>query len=106
MRDVERVGGKNAWTGEMIGSLAKLGVRVPGGFATTSHAYREFLAQGGLEARIRAELAAHGADDVLKLAASGARIRQWILATPFSAALKQAVSAELERMSDGADIAV
>jgi pyruvate,water dikinase len=106
VRDIETVGGKNASLGEMIGALAKLGVRVPGGFATTSHAYREFLAQGGLEARIRAELAALDVDDVVKLAASGARIRQWILATPFSAALNQAVSAELERMSDGADIAV
>jgi pyruvate, water dikinase len=105
-RDIETVGGKNASLGEMIGALARLGVRVPGGFATTSHAYREFLAQGGLEARIRAELAALDVDDVVKLAASGARIRQWILATPFSAALNQAVSAELERMSDGADIAV
>jgi len=106
MRDVETVGGKNASLGEMIGALAKLGVRVPGGFATTSHAYREFLSRGGLEERIRAELAALDVDDVVKLAASGARIRQWILATPFSAALNQAVSAELERMSGGADIAV
>ena len=106
MRDVETVGGKNASLGEMIGSLAKLGVRVPGGFATTAHAYREFLAQGGLDARIRAELAALDVDDVVKLAASGARIRAWILATPFSAALTEAVSTELRRMSGGAEIAV
>ena len=106
MRDVETVGGKNASLGEMIGALGKLGVRVPGGFATTSQAYREFLAQGGLEGRIRAELAALDVDDVARLAASGARIRQWILATPFSAALRAAVSAELARMSGGADIAV
>ena len=106
MRDVETVGGKNASLGEMIGALGRLGVRVPGGFATTSHAYREFLAQGGLEARIRAELAGLDVDDVVKLAASGARIRQWILETPFGAALTQAVSAELERMSGGREVAV
>jgi pyruvate,water dikinase len=106
MSDVETVGGKNASLGEMIGSLTKLGVRVPGGFATTAHAYREFLAQGGLDARIRAELAALDVDDVVKLAASGARIRAWILATPFGPALTSAVSAELERMSGGAEIAV
>jgi pyruvate,water dikinase len=107
MRDVERVGGKNASLGEMIGSLSKLGVKVPGGFATTAHAYREFLSQGGLEARIRAELAALDVDDVTKLAASGARIRQWILATQFPAALTQAVSAELRRLSgERADVAV
>ncbi|HLY53080.1 MAG TPA: phosphoenolpyruvate synthase, partial [Steroidobacteraceae bacterium] len=91
----------NASLGEMIGSLARLGVRVPGGFATTSHAYREFLAQGGLDERIRAELSALDVDDVVKLAACGARIRQWILATPFSAPFAAAVRAELERMGGG-----
>ncbi|MGH8304536.1 MAG: phosphoenolpyruvate synthase [Steroidobacteraceae bacterium] len=106
MRDVETVGGKNASLGEMIGALARLGVRVPGGFATTAHAYREFLRQGGLDARIRAELAPLDVDDVAKLAASGARIRQWILATPFSAAFQQAVLDELQRMSAGRDLAV
>jgi pyruvate,water dikinase len=107
MRDVERVGGKNASLGEMLSSLTRLGVQVPGGFATSAHAYREFLAQGGLAARIRAELASLDVDDVTKLAASGARIRQWIRATPFPPALTQAVSAELRRMSSGhEDLAV
>jgi hypothetical protein len=55
--DVERVGGKNASIGEMIGQLARLGVKVPGGFATTADAYREFLRQGGLDERIREALA-------------------------------------------------
>ena len=107
MHDVERVGGKNASLGEMIGALSRLGVKVPGGFATSAHAYREFLAQGGLDGRIRAELAALDVDDVAQLAASGARIRQWVLATPFPAALGAAVSAQLQRMSGGrADLAV
>ncbi|MCS6947909.1 MAG: hypothetical protein NZM12_09860, partial [Steroidobacteraceae bacterium] len=56
MRDVERVGGKNASLGEMIGQLGRLGVKVPGGFATTAAAYREFLRQNGLDARIRSAL--------------------------------------------------
>ena len=103
MRDVERVGGKNASLGEMIGALTKLGVQVPGGFATTARAYREFLRQGDLEARISAELGALDVDDVRQLAASGARIRQWILATPLPPAFAQAVSAELRRMSGGRD---
>jgi pyruvate,water dikinase len=102
MHDVERVGGKNASLGEMIGALARLGVQVPGGFATTAHAYREFLNQDGLDARIRTELAALDVDDVAKLAASGARIRQWILATPLPPAFAAAVSAELRGMSGGA----
>ena len=106
MRDVETVGGKNASLGEMIGSLATLGVQVPGGFATTAHAYREFLEQGGLAARISSELAALDVDDVARLAATGARIREWILATAFPPALTAAVSAQLQRLSAGGELAV
>jgi pyruvate, water dikinase len=106
MHDVETVGGKNASLGEMIGSLAKLGVQVPGGFATTAQAYREFLKQGGLDARIRAELAGLNVDDVTKLAATGARIRGWILATPFPPDIEKAVLDGLRKMSSGREIAV
>jgi pyruvate, water dikinase len=105
MGDVESVGGKNASLGEMIGSLASLGVSVPGGFATTANAYREFLKQGGLDERIRAELACLDVENVTKLAATGSRIREWILATPFPPALEKAVLAELARMG-GDEIAV
>src|SRR5215472_8637618 len=101
MHDVDSVGGKNASLGEMIRSLTKLGVQVPGGFATTAHAYREFLAQGGLEARIRTELAALNVDDVSELAASGARLRQWILETPLPPAFNTAVLTALRELSAG-----
>jgi pyruvate,water dikinase len=104
--DVETVGGKNSSLGEMISSLAKAGVHVPGGFATTAHAYREFLKQGGLDERIRIELATLDVDDVVKLAATGKRIREWILATAFQPHFQQAVSDELRRMSNGREIAV
>ena len=106
MRDVPLVGGKNASIGEMIGSLASLGVRVPDGFATTAHAYREFLQQGGLDERIRKALAGLDVDNVEQLAATGAQIREWILATPFQPELEQAVRAELRRLSGGQDISV
>jgi pyruvate, water dikinase len=106
MGDVERVGGKNASLGEMISSLAGLGVRVPGGFATTAQAYRDFLKQGGLDERIRATLADLDVEDVTKLAATGAQIRQWMLSTPFPPALEKAVAEELKRMSNGKEIAV
>jgi pyruvate, water dikinase len=106
MRDVETVGGKNASLGEMIGSLANLGVRVPGGFATTSQAYRDFLKQGGLDERIRTELATLNVDDVSALAATGARIRGWIMSTPFPPELQKAVTDELRKMSNGKDISV
>jgi len=106
MHDVETVGGKNASLGEMIGSLANLGVQVPGGFATTAQAYRDFLKQGDLEGRIRAELASLNADDVTRLAATGARIRGWIMATPFQPELQKAVAEALHHMSGGKEIAV
>jgi len=91
MHDVERVGGKNASLGEMIRNLSELGVRVPGGFATTAHAYREFLAHSGLTEKINAALAALDVDDVAALARTGAQIRQWIMDSPFQQALNQAV---------------
>jgi pyruvate,water dikinase len=104
--DVETVGGKNSSLGEMISSLANAGVRVPGGFATTADAYREFLKQNALDERIRSALAGLDVEDVAKLATTGAQIRQWILATPFPPALESAVLDELRRMSGGQEISV
>jgi pyruvate,water dikinase len=101
MRDVDSVGGKNASLGEMIRSLTQLGVQVPGGFATTAHAYREFLVQDGLEARIGKELEGLNVDDVNQLAASGARIRQWILETPLPPAFNTAVLTALRSLGQG-----
>jgi pyruvate,water dikinase len=88
MKDIESVGGKNASLGEMIGRLAEAGVHVPDGFATTAQAYRDFLAQDGLGARIAAELAGLDVNDVARLAQAGGRIRGWILETPFQQQLE------------------
>ena len=98
MTDVEQVGGKNSSLGEMISQLAGTGVRVPGGFATTAQAYRDFLAQSGLDAKINAALDALDIEDVNALAACGANIRQWILDTPFPTALTVAITAEYQRL--------
>jgi pyruvate,water dikinase len=101
MTDVEAVGGKNASLGEMISQLSASGVRVPGGFATTAHAYRTFLAQDNLAGRIAKRLSALDADDVRALAEAGAEIRGWIEATPFPAALENAVRAAYEQLAAG-----
>ncbi|MDP1532021.1 MAG: phosphoenolpyruvate synthase, partial [Rubrivivax sp.] len=109
MHDVESVGGKNASLGEMISQLAAAGVRVPGGFATTAHAFRQFLSHQGLAQRIQARLATLNTDDVRALAEAGAEIRQWIVATPFPADLEAAVRAQfslLEAANPGASYAV
>jgi pyruvate, water dikinase len=104
--DIERVGGKNASLGEMIGELASLGIRVPGGFATTAEAFREFLRQDGLEERIFAALEKLDVDDVEKLAATGSQIRAWVLATPFTPALQSEVLGAYGRLGGGRPIAV
>jgi len=104
--DVETVGGKNSSLGEMISHLAKAGVAVPDGFATTAQAYRDFLQHEDLAARISKELATLNVDDVETLTTVGARIRQWILATPFPPRLEREILESFERMSGGRDIAV
>jgi pyruvate,water dikinase len=104
MGDVGRVGGKNASLGEMIGGLSHAGVRVPGGFATTADAFREFLAHGGLDARIAGALAKLDTEDVKALAVTGQQIRGWMLAQPFPPALEQSILAGYAAL--GADVSV
>ena len=106
LKDIDRVGGKNASIGEMLRALTQLGVRVPRGFATTADAYRDFLRQGGLDARINTELTSLDVEDVTALAASGSRIRQWVLETPFAPALQHAVVERWRQMDAGQGIAV
>ncbi|HEX6735161.1 MAG TPA: phosphoenolpyruvate synthase, partial [Azonexus sp.] len=98
MTDVEQVGGKNSSLGEMISQLADTGVRVPGGFATTAHAYRVFLAQSGLDAKINAALDALDVDDVNALVKTGAEIRQWVIDTPFPTELTIAITEQYQRL--------
>ena len=98
MDDVESVGGKNASLGEMISQLPD-GVRVPTGFATTAHAFREFLKHDGLTERISQRLATLDTDDVRALAAAGAEIRGWVEAQPFPADLEQAIRAAYAKLA-------
>ena len=84
MTDVDSVGGKNASLGEMISQLSGAGVRVPGGFATTADAFRDFLKASGLDKRIAERLTTLNPEDVRELANAGSQIRQWIIDAPFS----------------------
>ena len=106
MNDVEHVGGKNASLGEMIGNLKELGVTVPGGFATTAAAYRDFLAVDALDARIKDTLDDLDVDDIDALTSAGRQIREWILNTPLPERLMDEIQVAWEEMSDGKDIAV
>ncbi|WP_137937464.1 phosphoenolpyruvate synthase [Chitinivorax sp. B] len=108
MTDVDKVGGKNASLGEMISQLAESGVRVPGGFATTAQAYRDFLQHEGLAQRIEAAVSSLNIDDVATLAKVGTQVRQWIVDTPFPAKLEAEIKAAYDQMvaDSGAEISV
>ncbi|MFJ4153477.1 phosphoenolpyruvate synthase [Pseudomonas sp. NPDC089752] len=101
VHDVEHVGGKNASLGEMISNLAGAGVSVPGGFATTAQAYRDFLEQSGLNEEIHAALDALDVDDVNALAKTGAQIRQWVMEAEFPVRLDAEIRTAFAEMSKG-----
>ncbi len=101
VHDVEHVGGKNASLGEMISNLAGAGVSVPGGFATTAQAYRDFLELSGLNERIHAALDALDVDDVNALVKTGAQIRQWVMDAEFPERLNAEIRTAFAEMSAG-----
>ncbi|KTC21483.1 phosphoenolpyruvate synthase [Pseudomonas marginalis ICMP 9505] len=101
VHDVEHVGGKNASLGEMISNLAGAGVSVPGGFATTAQAYRDFLELSGLNDQIHAALDALDVDDVNALAKTGSQIRQWIMEAEFPEKLNEEIRAAFATLSAG-----
>jgi pyruvate,water dikinase len=101
INDVERVGGKNASLGEMIGNLSALGVSVPTGFATTADAYREFLARDGLDKKINDRLNSLDVNNISDLTSAGSDIRSWIIDTPFQADFDSALDQAFITMQDG-----
>ena len=106
MHDVETVGGKNASLGEMISNLSGLGVTVPGGFATTAAAYRDFLKADGLDDRIHALLDDLDVDDIDALTSAGKQIREWVLKAPLPEKLTDDLRTHWDELSNGDDIAV
>ncbi len=99
MHDVPVVGGKNASLGEMIQHLTGLGVQVPGGFATTAQAYRDFLAISGLDARIAEALSDLDVEDIAALSEAGPKIRGWIIDQPFQPELDAAINTAYAKLT-------
>ena len=106
MQDLDLVGGKNASLGEMIGNLTKLGVNVPGGFATTSHAYRDFLKHENLGDRINEALSKLDVDNLSDLTETGKQIRKWVLETKLPEKLRSEIQREWEEITNGNDLAL
>ena len=106
MQDLDLVGGKNASLGEMIGNLTSLGINVPGGFATTSHAYRDFLKHEELGDRINKVLSELDVDDLSALTETGKKIRKWVLETELPKKLMSEIHCAWEEMTEGKDLAL
>ncbi len=102
LTDLAQVGGKNSSLGEMIGHLSELGVSVPGGFATTADAFREFIVHNTLEQRIFDRLAGLDVEDVGALTQAGGEIRGWVIAAPLQPALDSAIREAYTKLCDGA----
>jgi pyruvate,water dikinase len=103
MHDVDQVGGKNASLGEMISGLANAGVSVPGGFATTAHAFREFLRHNRLAERIDPLLQQLDVSDVTALAEAGKTVRDWVVEAEFPEELENAVTAAYKKLVGDAE---
>ena len=106
MQDLDLVGGKNASLGEMIGNLTSLGINVPDGFATTSHAYRDFLKHEELGDRINKVLSELDVDDLSALTETGKKIRKWVLETELPKKLMSEIHCAWEEMTEGKDLAL
>jgi len=106
--DLAQVGGKNSSLGEMIGNLAQLGVSVPGGFATTAQAFKDFIEYEGLADRIQQRLSTLNVDHVSELTKAGTEIRQWLIDNPLQPALDEAVRVAYRKMcaDAGGEVAV
>ena len=93
----------------MLSQLEAGGIRVPDGFATTAHAFREFLRENGLRERISERLKRLDVDDVRALAQAGQEIRQWVADAKLPASLEAAVREHHQRLvgeGDGVSVAV
>lgn len=106
INDIPSVGGKNASLGEMISHLSNLGVSVPGGYATTADAFRQFLATSGLDNKINAILDTLNIEDVHALAEAGAQIRDWVISTPLPSDLEQSIRESYNALGDNVAVAV
>ena len=92
LKDIAKVGGKNASLGEMIGHLTSKGIRVPEGFAVTTNAFRLFMESAQLEGKVKEIINGLDPDDPVDVAARGANIRKVFLDAEFPDELRREIA--------------
>ncbi len=98
MRDVPKVGGKNASLGEMFSNLTGKGVRIPNGFAISAYAYDDYVNSTGIRSKIGDLLRGLNVSDLDQLARTGEQIRTLIRSTPLPKALETQILASYDQM--------
>lgn len=99
IKDIPRVGGKNASLGEMYSKLTSKGVAVPNGFSVTAYAYDYFLKTAGIKDDIEKILADLDTNSIKNLSERGAKVRATILSAKFPEDLKKAIIEAYHQLS-------
>ena len=92
---VPLVGGKCASLGELINA----GVRVPPGFALTTHGYAQFMRDAGIQPEIKRLLDGLDHEDMDKLEEASRTIREMIESRPISIELEDLVAEAYRKLS-------
>ncbi|OGZ95976.1 MAG: phosphoenolpyruvate synthase [Candidatus Sungbacteria bacterium RIFCSPHIGHO2_01_FULL_50_25] len=100
IEDVPRVGGKNAALGEMVQNLAPLGVAVPDGFAITADAYRFFMKESRLDAKIKTILSGLDTRNIKNLQSRGKAVRNAILASALPSRISEEVRTAYRKLGE------
>jgi pyruvate,water dikinase len=103
--DVALVGGKNSSLGEMVQSLAPQGIAIPPGFATTSHAFRRYIAENALDTLLDDHLA-RLATGRITLHQAGTAIRAAIAGGEFPADIRDDILAAYAALGERAGQAI
>jgi pyruvate, water dikinase len=108
MKDVNRVGGKNASLGEMLRALVPLGISVPDGFAIATDAFYTFLNENKLSLRIQESLGKIDRNTLDRLSQSAEECRNLIMESEFPENLVREIHVAYKNLlkTYGSDISV
>ncbi|MFO7823323.1 MAG: phosphoenolpyruvate synthase, partial [Cyclobacterium sp.] len=105
-KDLPLVGGKNASLGEMLATLAPLGIKIPDGFAVTAAAFRTFIKENQLKEKLEAELATLDNETLDNLPTIGATCREILSSGKIPKEIEKDIAASFEALRSGNEISV